>query len=145
MASVFRKIRILPFLCVLLACSSPSSALQSSSRFEDGELKGFTRSNIEHIIVTLADPIEVHRVQGIILDQNGEAIPEALFEIRDAKGQVRGGMADKNGRFKIPHVGEGTYYFKATKNDFQSVTGKIIVSNSTGARNKIKIVMPVGV
>jgi len=122
--------------------------LAAQERFPSGEYKGFTISPIEHIIVGLEKPIHVNSVRGsIVMAVNPEPLPEVLFEIRGPNDseQIRSATTDASGNFKIPHVPQGTYKFKATKGGFQSVTGTLVISKHAERHASIKIDMPVGV
>jgi hypothetical protein len=119
---------------------------QASERFDSGPFKGFRKSSIEHIIVTLDEPFNVRFVQGnTLFSVTTEPCSEVLFEIRDAAGNVRGVVSDARGRFKFSGIAPGSYDFKATKDGFQSVTGKIIVSKHANRKSNIQIKMQVGV
>jgi uncharacterized surface anchored protein len=84
-------------------------------------------------------------VHGVIRDPAGESLPGVDFKIRDASGRVRGAKTDKTGRFKISGTAAGTYSFKATKDGFQSVTGKIVVARKLNHKTSIELTMPRGV
>lgn len=121
--------------------------LAAQERFASGDLKGFTRSPIEHIVVTLSEPFEVATVEGTILMEDASPLGDVLFEIRGpgSSERIRASSTDAKGKFKVKKVPEGTYMFKATKSGFQSVTGTLVVSRSNNGRKAIKIRMPVGV
>jgi hypothetical protein len=131
---------------VLLAISTASLA---QKRFDSGELKGFTQSPTEHMIMDIEKPFTVTVVQGIVLLDDGyhDPLREVIFEIRGPgkAEKVRGTKTDDNGQFRMPNVPEGTYKFKATLDGYQSVVGTIIVSRDADRRNAIKIDMSVGV
>jgi uncharacterized surface anchored protein len=74
-----------------------------------------------------------------------EPLPEADFEIRDSFGKVRGGKTDKFGKFKISDVSPGTYAFKAAKDGFQSVAGKVTVAKRFTTDASVRLTMPLGV
>src|SRR2546425_2474310 len=136
-------------LLLVLILASPAASLHSAQtpeRFDSGPYKGFTKANIEHIVVELSEPFRVRSIEGSTLFfVDGEPYAKVLFEIRDETGNVRGIISDARGRFRFSRVAPGTYDFKATKDNFQSVTGKIIVSKRAHRTNKIQIKMEVGV
>ena len=49
------------------------------------------------------------------------------------------------GRFKISGTAAGRYCFKATKDGFQSVIGKIVVGKKSTHKASIELTMPLGV
>src|SRR6266540_6652302 len=106
----------------------------------------FTRSPTEHIINQIEQPFVVRSVQGMVIRKEGfrEPLAGVLFEIQGpgTDRKIRRGTTDKYGRFRIGHVPQGTYKFKATLNRFQSVMGSIIVSKRAGNTDEIKVEMP---
>ena len=102
-------------IIVALAIAIPLSAQE---RFPSGEFKGFTISATEHQIVTIDKSISVRSVHGNVLfaGQN-DTLADVLFEIRGANhsDRIRSATTGASGKFKIQHVPEGTYAFKATK------------------------------
>ncbi|HET6179362.1 MAG TPA: carboxypeptidase-like regulatory domain-containing protein [Candidatus Sulfotelmatobacter sp.] len=115
------------------------------------DLTGFTRSSTERMvnpnIHPIAEPFQVSSVSGTIsAERSGVALAEVLFEIRGpgTEKKIRRGRTDKHGHFKISHVPQGTYLFKATLDGFQSVVGTIVVSNARGAVGEIAIHMSIG-
>ena len=117
--------KLLPhiFLYAFLAGS-----LTAQERFNSGPYKGFVREEPEMSTVALSTPFNVASVKGRIVYAGGEKLPGAFFEIRDKFGHVRSAITDENGAFALANVPRGTYDFKVTKNEFQSVIGKVIVS-----------------
>jgi len=108
----------------------------------------FTRSSSEHIINVIDQPFVVRSVVGLILLHiEGEPLTGVLFEIQglDTDRKIRRCKTDSKGRFKMGHVPQGTYRFKATLNGFQSEMGTITVSKKAAKGSEIKIEMPVGV
>jgi hypothetical protein len=109
----------------------------------------FTQSPSEHIVNTIGTPFEVRSVEGRIRETIGDRLPlaDVTFEVRGpgTGGKVKGTTSDRNGRFRIDHLPEGTYDFKATLNGFQSITGKIIVSKKAPRHDQITIDMDLGV
>ena len=74
------------------------------------------------------------------------AMPGAIFEIRteNPDGKIRGVVADEKGRFRIRGVAQGEYVFKATRNGFQSVYGRVRVSRKAKASTEVRIVLELG-
>jgi hypothetical protein len=141
---VRKTVSRLVFLLLFPALALPST--QSPDRFDSGPYKGFTKSSIEHIIIELREPFNVRSIAGsTIFFADSKPCGEVLFEIRDGAGSVRGVTSDARGRFKFSDVQPGNYDFKATKDGFQSVTGKIVVSERASRTRKIQIKMEVGI
>ncbi len=107
----------------------------------------FTRSPNEHIINEISQPFVVSSVAGIITVQHGGPLAGVLVEIQGpgTNRKIRRCKTDDRGRFKIAHVPQGTYRFKATLKSFQSEMGTIIISKKAAKDREIKIEMPVGV
>jgi hypothetical protein len=119
---------------------------QSSDHFDSGALQGFTKSNIEHMIVEIGPPFKVRDVHGsILVSANNQPLAGSLFEIRDQSGTIRSATADKAGHFQIRGVPDGTFDFKTTKDGFQSVIGKLVAAKSTRRKALIEISMPIGI
>jgi len=72
-------------------------------------------------------------------------MPDVTFEIRAESGRIREAKTDTMGRFKISGTAAGTYSFKATRNGFQSVVGKIVVAKKSDHKASIELTMPIGV
>jgi len=144
-ATYFRKSRITNrFLIGAIAIAIPLSAQE---RFQSGEFKGFTISATEHQIVKLDKSINVRSVRGdILFATQNDTLADVLFEIRgpNESDRIRSATSGASGQFKIPHVPEGTYAFKATKDGFSSVVGTLIVSKQNARDARIKIEMPIG-
>lgn len=132
--------------CVVFFSLIVTGAVRGQTRIQDGPYKGFTASRVEMIIIELQKPFEARVVQGVVVDQSGYPLPEALFELRsDSSGVIVGTKTNSKGSFRFGSLSEGTYTFKATKDGWQSVTGKIIVSRRARRKSAIRIQMPVGV
>jgi len=120
------------------------SAIQDTAPVGD-----FAKSPTEHIINHLERPFVVKSVRGSVSREQGDHEPLAnvLFELQGPGGdqRIRRTLTDKHGRFKLGHIPEGTYKFKATLNGFQSVMGIIKVSKRLGQVDDVKIEMAVGV
>jgi hypothetical protein len=120
----------------------------AQDRFKSGEFKGFTKSPTEHIMSRIEEPVTVLAVRGtVVFKGKDDALKEVVFEIRGPGNseRIRATKSDGDGRVNIPHVPEGTYIFKATKDGFQSVVGTLIVSKKADHQKNIKIEMPLGV
>src|SRR5215469_2473252 len=102
-------------------------------RFKTGELKGFIKSPMEHIIERLEKIPTLQKVEGFVgskeLDQPLEGV---LIEIR-GPGEtetVRMAKSNQQGRFRFGRVPDGAYTIKLTLNGFRSVVGAIAVQRS---------------
>jgi hypothetical protein len=134
------------------SCASPGGGIDRApiaSAIGTCGIAGFTVSPSEHIIDEIDEPFVVRRIQGRIDSEAGEW-PEdwpILFEIRGIphNANVRGVHADAKGVFKMGHVKEGRYCFKATVDGWQSVVGIIVVDRKADPANKITFVMNLGV
>ncbi len=107
----------------------------------------FTSSPTEHIIEQIQKPFVVRSVKGIITCCDEEPMPDVLFEIQGqgADGRIRRTTTNKEGRFKIADVPDGTYRFKTTLNGWQSVVGTIIVSGKAQRKETITLQILIGV
>jgi hypothetical protein len=111
------------------------------------DLSDFTKGAGENRVDTVEDPFRVRAVTGTISTATGDAgRANVLFEIEGPGDErtMRHVLTDRNGHFKIPHLPDGNYRFKATLYGFQSVIGTIIVSKHHPAANDIKIEMRTG-
>jgi|SRR5208283_1759996 len=134
-------------LAVMLALGASATCAGQESRFPD--LSDFTRSSTEHQIVVLERSFLVRSVEGVISFQNepGERLGDVLFEI-EGPGTlriIRRATTDKDGKFKIRRVPEGTYRFKTTRDGFNSTVGTIVVSRKAQKDDRIRIEVAVGV
>lgn len=127
------------FLYAFLAGSLPAQ-----ERFDSGPYKGFVREKPELSTVVLPRPFNVASVKGRIVYSRGEKLSGAFFEIRDKFGHVRSAITDESGAFAIANVPQGTYDLKVTKNEFQSVIGKVIVSRRFWKTKAIQISIQLG-
>ena len=127
---------------VVLSCAVGSA----QERFQEGPLKGFTKSSLESWTVEYANPFKVQSIRGQVFDRTSYPLPEVTFEVRGPgkSEKIKGTVTDKNGRFKIKRVAEGRYKFKATKDGFRSVVGTIIVDKQAQRDAAIKIELPLG-
>jgi hypothetical protein len=138
------SVRLLSVIGLFFACAPFVSAQDSS--FPD--ISDFTKSPTEHIINEVYEPFQVKSVGGTItFFGSDDGVPEVLFEIErpGTQRRIRRGLTDKRGHFKISHVTQGRYRFKATLNAYQSVIGTIIVSRHASKSAAITIQMRVGV
>jgi len=133
-------VKIAPLLLCLVFAVAPKAKAQS-------QIGDFTRSPTEHIINEIDQPFVVRSAVGLITVQGDGPLAGVLFEIQGPGNdrKMRRCKAGENGRFKMGHVPQGTYRFKATLGGFQSEMGTIIVSKKALKTNEIKIAMPVGV
>jgi hypothetical protein len=113
-------------------------------RFQSGPYAGFTKLEQEQVIVELPKPLHVREVSGTLLAVKGrEPVRKALFEVRDdATGKVKATKTDGEGRFRIKHLKDGKYTFKATRNGYQSVVGVLIVRAKAPESQPLSIEMP---
>jgi hypothetical protein len=113
-------------------------------RFQSGPYAGFTKLEQEQVIVELPKPLHVREVSGTVVAVKGrEPVRKALFELRDdATGKVKATKADAEGRFRIKHIKDGKYTFKATRNGYQSVVGVLIVREKAPESQPLSIEMP---
>jgi hypothetical protein len=130
---------------LLILCFALAKPAFAQDRFDSGPNKGFTQSPTEHIIVEIDSPFVVRVVRGFIKNPQGYGLPEVTFEIRDESGRIRGVKTDEMGKFKVSEIAPGTYSFKATKDGFQSVVGKIVVAKKSNHKASIQLTMPLGV
>lgn len=131
---------------LLLICLVLVAAPKVTPQSQVGE---FTRSPYEHIINESDQPFVVRSVTGLITLPKGDERPISgvLFEIQGpgTDRKIRRCKTDEHGRFKMGHVPEGTYRFKATLSGLQSVMGTITVSKKAAKTAEIKIAMLIGV
>ena len=109
------------------------------------EVGDFTRSPTETIIDELDRPFVVRSVSGKVswAGGGGDALLNVLIEIQGPgkHRKIRGATNDQDGRFRIRHVPQGVYRFKATLNGYQSVMGTIVVSKDAPKSNEVLIEM----
>jgi len=120
----------------------------SAQDFSRPDISDFTKSPTEHIINQVDEPFHVKSVTGTITFQaSDQGVPKVLFEIEGPglERTIRHSLSDGHGHFKISHVPQGTYIFKATLNAYESVVGTIVVSRQAAEAAKITIQMHVGV
>ncbi|MBZ5592360.1 MAG: carboxypeptidase-like regulatory domain-containing protein [Acidobacteriia bacterium] len=124
-----------------------SSGVLGQSRFETGDLKGFTKSPTEHIINRHEALVKIWVFEGTIVDPTGAPIPGAIVEVRGPgpNETVKGTVSDKRGRFKFGHLKEGAYAFKITFNGFQSVVGALRIARSAKPDAAFKVALLLGV
>lgn len=109
----------------------------------------FTELPSEHMINTIAEPFKTRSVRGTVVRKQGDLGPlaDVIFEVRGSgtHGEIRRVVTDEHGRFRIDHLPEGVYDFKASLDGFQSVLGQIVVSKKAPRNRRITIEMYVGV
>ena len=112
------------------------------------DLADFTKSPTEHIIVFLDEAFVVRSVEGVIRTERGpdDPLSDVLLELQGpgSDKRIRSTRTDRQGRFQMRRVPNGTYRFKATLDGFQSVVGTIVVSKKSKIK-EIEIQMPFGV
>jgi len=104
------------------------------------QLKGFTISPTEHMMIEYEGIPEVRSVRGRIVEaSSGVGLPNAIFELRkeDPDDRVRGVSTKESGEFRLRSVREGIYVFKVTKDGFKSVFGKLKVSKKSPPSNML--------
>jgi hypothetical protein len=120
-----------------------------STRCQNHRPNEFTSSPTEHVIVSLSEPFIVRNISGSVIEKGGfhEPLPDVLIEVRAIGGSrdVMQTKTDRSGKFRVQKSKQGTYEFKATRNGFQSVTGRIIVSDSAPPDGLIRLEMRLGV
>lgn len=113
------------------------------------EMRGLTKSPLEHIINYIDEPFSVRKVNGTILSAGGQwpDSVEIFFEIRgpDGSNKIKRAKVSKNGEFVMGRISSGKYVFKATAFGWQSVVGTINVNPKADPQKTISIVMPLGV
>jgi hypothetical protein len=130
-------------LCALLLAVALS--LLAQEHFPDGEFKGFTKGPNERAVSRRDEAFNVSSVHGAILaKEHHNPLKSALLEIRGPNNsdQILAATADEAGQFKIAHVPEGIYAFKATMSGYTSVVGTVIVSKRADRHATIEIEMP---
>jgi membrane associated rhomboid family serine protease len=74
------------------------------------------------------DPPPVVRfVRGKVRDTTGKPITDAEFQLHDDFHPATAAMTDTKGRFSFAAVPDGTYSFRLTKTQFQTVEGTVVV------------------
>jgi hypothetical protein len=113
-------------------------------RFQSGPYAGFTKLEQEQVIVELPKPLHIREVSGTVLTaKDREPVRKALFELRDdATGKVKATKTDSDGRFRMKHIKDGKYTFKATRSGYQSVVGVLIVREKAPETQSLSIEMP---
>lgn len=131
---------ILAALAVLLLVST----CIAEHRFQSGPYAGFTKLQQEQVIVELPKPLHIREVSGTVLAAKGrEPVRKALFELRDdTTGKVKATKTDGEGRFRIKHIKDGKYTFKATRSGYQSVVGILVLREKSPESQPVTIEMP---
>src|ERR1700730_10844434 len=130
---------------LLLMANSCIGQGQCQERFKSGQYKGLL-SCTAFQYVELEKPLTVREAKGVVTIPNThEGIPNVIVEFRDSAGQILATKTDSHGRFRIKHLGEGTYKFKTTLSGFPSVMGTVILKMQVDHPDVISIEMPLGV
>jgi hypothetical protein len=123
--------------------------ISGQDRFQSGELKGFTRSPTEGIIVHLEQRFVVQGVSGTIIRAVGDESPleGVLFELRGpgTSEDMRSATTGIDDRFQLEQIPRGKYIFKSTALGFQSIVGRIVVSPKAASSQVIRLSMRPGV
>jgi Prealbumin-like fold domain len=86
-------------------------------QYNSADFSDFTRSPSGHVIDVIEHPLTIHSIQGVISFQGhpGQRLVDVLFEIQGPSPAktIRQATTDKNGRFKIGQLKDGSYKFKA--------------------------------
>jgi hypothetical protein len=126
-----------------------ASLIWAQKRFPSGELKGFTESPAEGVIIHLEQPFVVQEISGVVLRSVGDESPleGVLFELRGPGNSavIRSAKTGIDGNFNLSKVPQGKYTFKVTALGFQSIVGVIIVSSKAASSRIVKLSMRPGV
>ena len=129
-------------ICSMLVALTIGVSAQRPSTSSGTEVskKDFFVGHIE-----ISKPFKVRAVQGIVVVLGPqEPVAGALFELRDQAGHVRSATSNEKGEFALPDVAPGSYEFKVSKINFDTVIGKIVVSRRGSRKSMIRISLPVG-
>lgn len=69
----------------------------------------------------------VRLVRGTVRDSARRPLTDARFELIAHSGVATSAATDTKGRFSLPPVAEGTYNFRVSKPEFQTIEGTLIV------------------
>jgi hypothetical protein len=86
-------------------------------------------------------PFMVRNIKGAVHDVNGNARPNAQFELHCPSGEVLNAAAGAKGRFALDKLPDGLYRYAATRPGWQPVHGRIVVRKKTRFSVPIKIRM----
>jgi membrane associated rhomboid family serine protease len=86
-------------------------------------------------------PPVVRFVRGIVRDTTGKPVVDARFEIHADLHPAEAVITDAKGRFSVPAVGDGTYSFRLTKAQFQTVEGTVVVRRKRRFPSPFKLTM----
>jgi hypothetical protein len=132
-----QKLMLIPVIWIGIAFAITA---QEPSRISDGEFKGFLPHS-GNILIQLRNPFKVREVCGLILFGSDPNVPAVglVFEIRGPGSDmtIRSSATDPKGHFCIAGVPEGTYLFKTSLKDSQSITGTIIKSHKAPRKNMV--------
>ena len=117
--------------------------------YSSGELKGFTKSPTESVIIHIDDPFVVSVLRGEVSRKGGDNSPleNVLIEIRGPGDSevIKSAKTTTEGKFQFPHLKPGKYIFKATTLGFQSIVGVVVVSPGEKQSHVVTLKMRPGV
>ena len=139
--SYVRRVAAAPAVLLMLVLVAANSLAQM--RYNSGPFKGFLKEEPTLNAKEIPRPFEVRAIRGTLIFGD-HPLPEAFFEVRDAAGQVFTAKTDEHGAFTLPDAKSGRYDFKVSKNGFESVVGKVVVSHNAPQKNRIRIQLSLG-
>lgn len=128
-------------LIVVLLCIATLSDAQK--RTTDGELSGFTATEMDSLTVWLDDSFQVQQIAGSIhYPHRTDPIANVLVEVRDDVGLIHSTRTDDDGRFHFDEIRDGRYLFKAILKGFEPVVGKVVVTKKAKLGRRVEFEMP---
>jgi Carboxypeptidase regulatory-like domain len=113
-----------------------TQAVQFSSVAFWGHIGGFlSGASLTALLLTFAPQLRtrgdqtpiVRVVRGTVRDSTRRPLTDARFELIAHSGLATIATTDTRGRFSMPPVAEGTYKFRVSKQEFQSIEGTLMV------------------
>ncbi len=86
-------------------------------------------------------PIVVRFVRGTVRDAMDKPVVDARFEIRADFHPAVAVVTDTKGRFSLPAIADGTYSFRVTKPQFQTIQGTVVVRRKRRFPSPFKLTM----
>jgi len=86
-------------------------------------------------------PLIVRFMRGTVRDTTGRPVAAARFEIHADFHQAVFVVTDTKGRFSLAGVADGTYSFRLTKAQFQTVEGTVVVRRKRRFPSPFKLTM----